>query len=166
MSVGSTVSYTAQHFPANAALTISWKRPGGSIVSLGTTTTDGVGAASGSFTVPATEGGAGSAVIVTAGGVNVTTTVEIAARIAVIPGTVSRGQTVTVSLTGYGKHETVRIRWLVNGSWITVATVETSNTGSASISVTVPASATTGPNSVRGDGTAFRQQTNAVTVAP
>jgi len=71
---------------------------------------------------------------------------------------------VTVSLRGYGKTETVRIRWLVAGSWVTVATVTTSNTGSATVSVTVPATADAGPNAVRGDGTVFRQQTNAVIV--
>ena len=60
----------------------------------------------------------------------------------------------------------MRIRWLVNGSWVTIATVVTSNTGSANVDVTVPANASLGENSVRGDGTEFRQQTNAVTVEP
>jgi len=73
---------------------------------------------------------------------------------------------VNVSLRGYGKKEVVRIRWKVNGSWVTVATVTTSNTGSANVTVQVPANANVGQNSVRGDGTIFRQQTNAVTVVP
>jgi hypothetical protein len=55
---------------------------------------------------------------------------------------------------------------MVNGSWVTVATITTSNTGSANVIVTVPANATLGQNSVRGDGAVFRQQTNAVTVVP
>ncbi|MCB1133104.1 MAG: hypothetical protein KDN05_18430 [Verrucomicrobiae bacterium] len=54
----------------------------------------------------------------------------------------------------------------MNGSWVTIATVVTSNTGSANVDVTVPANASLGENSVRGDGTEFRQQTNAVTVEP
>ena len=91
---------------------------------------------------------------------------EVAPRIKVIPSTVSPGQTVDVSLRGFGKRESVRIRWLVNGSWVTIATVVTSNTGSANVDVTVPANADLGQNSVRGDGAEFRQQTNAVTVEP
>lgn len=164
VSVGQTVSVTAAHFPANTSVALTWRRPGGSTVSLGSVMTDQNGTASSSFTVPATEGGTASRVTAAAGGVSVTVTVEVASRIIVTPGTVSRGQAVTVTLSGYAKGEVVRIRWLINGSWITVGTVTTSNTGGASISVTVPANATAGQNSVRGDGTVFRQQTNAVTV--
>jgi hypothetical protein len=52
----------------------------------------------------------------------------------------------------------------VIGAWVRVATDTTSNTGGALVSVIVPAGAPLGQNSVRGDGTLFRQQTNAVTV--
>ena len=71
-----------------------------------------------------------------------------------------------MTLSGYGKQEVVQIRWLVNGVWITVGTVTTNNTGGANATVQVPVNATAGQNSVRGDGTVFRQQTNAVTVIP
>jgi hypothetical protein len=166
MSVGSAVGFDVAHFPANTSLTITWKRPGGSTVSLGSAAVDGTGAASGTFTVPATEGGTGSTVTFTAGGASVTVSVEVLTRIIVSPSTVSPGQAVTVILRGYAKGETVRIRWLVNGSWVTVGTVTVSNTGSATVTVNVPANASAGQNSVRGDGTVFRQQTNAVTVTP
>jgi hypothetical protein len=73
---------------------------------------------------------------------------------------------VNVSLRGYGKNETIRIRWKVGNAWVVVATVKASNTGSANVNVTVPANAPAGANSVRGDGTINRQQTNAVTVIP
>lgn len=164
VSVGQTVNVNAAHFPANSSLAITWRRPGGSTVSLGSLPVDGSGAASGSFTVPATEGGPDSRVTFTSGGASVTVTIEVTARIVVSPSTVSRGQSATVTLSGYAKGETVRIRWLVNGVWITVGTVTASNTGGATVTVTVPANATAGQNSVRGDGTVFRQQTNAVTV--
>jgi hypothetical protein len=167
VTVGQPVNVTVAHFPANTSLTLTWKRPGGSTVALSGITTDETGAVSGTFSVPATEGGAGSQVTVSApSGASVSVAIEVAPRISVSPTTVSRGQAVTVTLRGYGKGETVRIRWLVNGSWVTVGTVTTSNTGSAAMTVNVPANAASGRNSVRGDGTAFRQQTNAVTVVP
>jgi hypothetical protein len=167
VTVNQRVGLTATDFPANTTLSLTWTRPGGSIIALGEITTDEAGAASGSIAVPATEGGTGSQITVRAGdGTSVTVSIEVAPRIKVTPGTVSPGQTVDVSLRGYAAGETVRIRWLVNGSWITVTTVTTSNTGSANVNVTVPGNADLGQNSVRGDGTAFRQQTNAVTVVP
>jgi hypothetical protein len=167
VTVGQPVSVTAEHFPARAVLSLTWTRPGGSTVSVGTIVTDGAGTAIGAFGVPATEGGSGATLTVSApGGASASVTLEVAPRIAVSPGTVSPGDAVTVTLRGYGKGEVVRIRWLVNGSWITVGTVTTSNTGSASLTVTVPANAAMGPNAVRGDGAVFRQQTNAVTVVP
>ncbi|MGH2550924.1 MAG: hypothetical protein ACRDHN_16150, partial [Thermomicrobiales bacterium] len=167
VSVGQSISVTAEHFPASSSLTMTWRRPGGSTVDLGTMMTDGTGAASGSFIVPATEGGLGSQVTIrAANGASVAVSLEVAPRIGVSPSTVSSGQAVTVTLRGYGKGETVRIRWLVNGTWVTVGTVTTSNTGNASITVTVPANANLGQNSVRGDGAVFRQQTNGVTVVP
>lgn len=165
-TVNGSVDFSTENFPADSSISITWRRPGGSTVDLGTTMTDGSGEAADSFRVPATEGGSGSQITFASGGTSVVITFEVAPRIKVIPATVSPGQTVEVSLRGYGKKEAVRIRWRVNGVWITVATVTTSNTGSANVDVTVPAGASVGQNSVRGDGTVFRQQTNAVTVTP
>jgi hypothetical protein len=165
-TVNAGVSFTVEHFLPGSTISITWRRPGGSTVSLGTVTADSSGEAAGSFVVPATEGGSANRVIFASGASTVSTAFDVAPRINVIPATVSRGQVVEVSLRGYGKQETVRIRWMVNGSWVTVATITTSNTGSANVNVTVPANATLGQNSVRGDGAVFRQQTNAVTVVP
>ncbi len=162
-TVGTGVGYTLAYFPASSTVNIVWHRPGGSTVAVGTATTDASGSASGTIVVPATTGGA-NLISFTSGSEVVTVSYEVAPRIQVAPSTVSRGQAVSVSLRGFGKNETVRIRWLVNGSWVQVATVVTSNTGSANLTVNVPANANLGPNSVRGDGTTFRAQTNAVTV--
>ena len=76
----------------------------------------------------------------------------------------ARGQSVDVSLRGFGRTEAVRVRWLVNGNYVLLTTVTTSNTGSANVNVTIPAGATVGANTVRGDGTDFRAQTNAAMV--
>jgi hypothetical protein len=164
-TVNSTVSFTLANFTPDSTVTAVWRRPGGSTVDVGSVTAGDDGSATGTLVVPATNGGANT-VTFSNGTQSVVTQFEVAPRIKVIPGTVSPGDTVEVSLRGYAKGESVRIRWLVNGSWITVATVTTSNTGSANTSVVVPANAAPGQNSVRGDGTVFRQQTNAVTVDP
>jgi hypothetical protein len=163
-TVNVTVTYAIEAFPADSEVTITWRRPGGSTMAIGTVTTDAAGSATGSFKVPATEGGPNNRVIFASGDVGVTLPFEVAPRIKVIPGEVSAGGDVEVSLRGYGKGETVRIRWLVDGVWVQIAEVTTSNTGSANVTVTVPERANAGPNKVRGDGPQFRAQTNAVSV--
>ncbi|MCC6705781.1 MAG: PKD domain-containing protein [Thermomicrobiales bacterium] len=165
-TVNVVVAYSVEGFPANAEVAITWRRPGGSTVAIGTFETTPNGTATGSFRVPATEGGPASRVTFASGDVGVTLPFEVAPRIKVIPAEVSAGQTVEVSLRGFGKGETVRIRWLIDGVWVQIATVTTSNTGSANLTVTVPADVDPGANKVRGDGLQFRAQTNAVTVIP
>jgi hypothetical protein len=86
-------------------------------------------------------------------------------RIKVIPNSaLIRGQTVNISLRGYAAHETVNIRWIKNGSFVKVASVAMSSTGSANVNVKVPAWVPNGYTSVRGDGSFGHAQTNAVTV--
>jgi hypothetical protein len=164
-TVNSKVGFSLSNFTPSATVTITWKRPGGSAVEVGSTTISSDGAGAGSFPVPATTGGI-STVTFSDGTKSATVQFEVAPRIKVTPSPVAPGDTVDVSLRGYGKKESVRIRWLVDGQWVTVATVTTSNTGSANVSVTVPENASEGSNSVRGDGTTYRQQTNAVMVVP
>lgn len=163
--VNSTVSFTLTNFTPNSTVSVTWRRPGGSSASMGSVTISNSGTGAGSFPVPGTTGGINT-VLFSNGTTTISSQFEVAPRIKVSPAAVSPGDTVDVSLRGYGKGETIRIRWLVNGSWVTVATVKASNTGSANTAVTVPANASAGANSVRGDGTVYRQQTNAVTVIP
>ena len=162
-TVNTNVAYTVANFPANAAGTIVWRRTSGSTIDIGAFQTDGTGAASGTFKVPATPGGAGQVITFASGAVSRTATYEVAPRIKVATGAV--GQAVDVSLRGFGRQEQgIRIRWLINGSWVQVATMNASNTGSANQNVTIPTGATVGANSVRADGPQFRAQTNAATV--
>jgi hypothetical protein len=86
--------------------------------------------------------------------------INVPPRIKVTTSAAVRGQLADVSLRGYAKNETVRIRWEYGDGWKLIATVVTSNTGSANLQVTVPTWAEDGFNSVRGDGTIMRQQTN------
>jgi hypothetical protein len=161
-TVNTHTDYAISNFPANATVSIAWQRTSGSLIDLGTVQTDGSGAASGTIRVPATPGGA-QLVHFTSGAISAAASYEVAPRIKVLDsGAV--GDQVTVSLRGFGKNETVRIRWYANGQWLTVGTVTTSNTGSAHATVTIPVGAESGFNSVRGDGTEFRAQTNVALV--
>ncbi len=162
-TVNTDVDYTISNFPANSTVTITWRRTSGSIITIDTVQTNASGAATGSFPVPATPGGAGQVITFTSGSVSKTATYEVAPRIKVATGSV--GDSVDVSLRGFGRQEQgIRIRWLINGSWVQVGTANASNTGSANVPVTIPAGAVVGANSVRGDGPAFRAQTNAAQV--
>ena len=161
-TVNSDVDYTVTNFPANATVAITWRRISGSIINIGTFQTNASGGATGSFKVPATPGGAGQVITFTSGAVSRTATYEVAPRIKVEAGLV--GQAVDVSLRGFGRVETVQIRWLVNGSYVQVGQVTTSNTGSANVDVVIPNGAVGGANTVRGDGPQFRAQTNAAMV--
>ncbi|MFL5758390.1 MAG: hypothetical protein ACJ789_01555 [Thermomicrobiales bacterium] len=163
-TVNSFLHYTIIGFPHNAPVQITWRRLSGSIIAIATVQSSATGTATGVFRVPATTGGKGQLITFTSGSVSKTVSVEVAPRIKIIENSVQRGQFVDVSLRGYAKKESVRIRWQQGTSWVTLATVLTSNTGSANVMVKVPSFAPDGLNSVRGDGTVFRQQTNAVNV--
>lgn len=162
--VNSNISFQVNGFPANAPVAITWRRLSGSTINIATVQTNGSGSASGTFKVPATPGGPNQQITFKSGSVSKTVLFEVAPRIKVTTDPAIRGEPADVSLRGYGKKETVRIRWWNGSAWIEVARVLTSNTGSANIDVIVPAWAPTGLNSVRGDGPMNRQQTNAVNV--
>jgi hypothetical protein len=160
--VNSGVSFSISWFPPNTTIGIKWDS-----TSLGTIQTNSSGKASGSFRVPAAPMGKHT-VRWSVGSITAQRTFTVVPRIKVIPGTVSRGQTVNFSLRGYAKYETVRIRWKKGSTWVEIGRVRTSGTGSANAYLKVPAWAPDGPASVRGDSlnsTGGRAQTNAVTVS-
>jgi hypothetical protein len=163
-TVNSYVGYTVIGFSQYASVHITWRRLSGSIIDIGTVQANAVGEVIGKFKVPATTGGPGQLITFTSGNVSKTATFEVAPRIKIIENPVARGQLINVSLRGYAKNEVVRIRWKKGSSWVQVGQVTTSNTGSANVFVTVPSFAPDGLNSVRGDGSVFRAQTNAVNV--
>jgi hypothetical protein len=158
-TVNSTVQYTLRYFPINSLVNVTWDgKPFATVMTTSTSTSTG------SFKVPASP--IGNHLIRWSGGDrSATSTFTVVPRIKLIPNAVSRGQTVNVSLRGFAKQEVVRIRWKKGSSWVQIATVNTSNTGSANINVTVPTFVPDGPTSVRGDGSVGRAQTNAVTVS-
>jgi parallel beta-helix repeat protein len=145
-------------YPPNHSLYLRWD---GTL--LGTFPINGAGAATARFRIPAAPKG-NHVLRLSATGVAKTVNYEIVPRIKLIPGTAARGQTVNVSLRGFAARETVRIRWQRGSSWIQLAQVTTSSTGSANIDVKVPTWALDGAASVRGDGPIGRAQTNAFIV--
>lgn len=164
-TVNTWVTYTVTGL--QPLVTFEWNlvRPDNSTLLLVTATVDATGAATGRFRVPATPGGKNQKLRVTSDQFSKDFTFEVIPRIKVTPDPVQRGQQVDISLRGYAKKEVVRIRWKRGSSYVEVAKVTTSNTGSANVTITVPLFAADGENSVRGDGTIFRQQTNTVTIS-
>jgi hypothetical protein len=160
-TVNSNASFSISSYPPNTSIGVRWD---GTL--LGTIGTNSSGKASGTFKIPAAPMGTHK-VRFSVGSIGTERTFTVIPRIKVIPGEVSRGQTVNISLRGYKARETVRIRWKKGSVWVEIAQVTTSNSGSANIDVKVPTWAPVGPNSVRGDSvnsTGGRAQTNAVTV--
>jgi hypothetical protein len=159
-TVNQSIPFTINRFPQNPAVTIYFD--GQQIGSVGTNL---YGTGVGSFTVPAAPKGQHTVKFYRFGR-QASDTFTIKPRIKIIPNeNIARGQTVNVSLRGFNKQEIVRIRWKLGSSWVQIAQVTTSNTGSANINVKVPTFAPNGPNSVRGDGNkGGAAQTNAVTV--
>jgi hypothetical protein len=166
-TVNNWVTFSIIGYPPNSPVQITWRRLSGSRINIDTVQTDGTGAAAGRFRVPATPGGPNQQIAFTSGSTTQTLLFEVAPRIKVLTNPAVRGDEVNISLRGYAKQEAVRIRWRnpADGKWVELARITTSNTGSANVLVTVPAWAPDGNNSVRGDGTVFRQQTNTVAVS-
>ncbi|MFL5761147.1 MAG: metallophosphoesterase family protein, partial [Thermomicrobiales bacterium] len=157
-TVNSRATAIVSGFPPDHTLYVRWD---GTL--LGTFSIDGAGVAIARFRIPAAPKGIHT-VRFSATGVAKVVEYEVVPRIKLIPHTAARGQTIDVSLRGYGAHETVRIRWKRGSSWIQVTQVMTSSTGSANVKVKVPTWATDGQASVRGDGSFGRAQTNAFDV--
>jgi hypothetical protein len=157
--VGSSLRFRIFRFPNDPGVGIFFDGK-----KIGSVATDVSGVAAGSFIVPAAPMGAHTVRFFRFGR-NATQTFSIKPRIRLIPSAnISRGHTVNVSLRGYAAHETVRIRWKKGSTFVQIATVNTSSTGSANIDIHVPTFVPDGPTSVRGDGTFGHAQTNAVTV--
>jgi hypothetical protein len=158
--VGSTVAFQALRFPQDPAVSIYFD--GGKI---GSFATDIFGNGAGNFIVPAAPMGPHTVKLYRYGR-SAKATFTVKPRIKVSPSSnVPRGSTVNVSLRGYAAHETVNIRWIKNGSFVHIAYVTTSSTGSANINVTVPKWVPDGFTKVRGDGAYGHAQTNSVTVS-
>jgi hypothetical protein len=158
--VGTTVGVTLTLVPPGDPIDIRWDGQRIVAVTIDQSTSSG----SGSFRIPAAIKGVHTVSARRGDTVIESKLIEVVPRIKIIPGMAGWGEKVDVSLRGYKPWTIVRIRWLRGSTWVEVARVSTSRTGSANIYVPVPSWAPVGPNSIRGDAvTAIggRAQTNA-----
>jgi hypothetical protein len=158
--VGSYCYFTLEFYPLHMSVPITWDgKVIGSVMTGSSSFTDG------SFKVPASTLGAHS-VHWKYGHWDTKITYTVKSSIKLAPSSnVLRGQIVHVYLRGYAAHETVNVRWIKNGSFVTIAQVTTSGTGTANVDVHVPTWVPNGSTKVRGDGTSGHAQTNSVTVS-
>ena len=159
-TVDTVITLQGSNFPASQPVTILWKG-----TAVGTVTSDTSGNVRGTYKVAATP--MGEYQLGFDGGLKwkLTTAVTIVPRVKVLPSNAGRGETVKISLRGFAKGETVRVRWIKGGSWVELGRVTMSSTGSGELWIPVPNWVPDGPSSVRGDGTSGRAQTNAVVIA-
>jgi hypothetical protein len=158
-TVGSLINFYLYRYPLNVTVTVRYDG-----VAIGSVHTSSAGDAAGNVKVPASIMGPHT-VKFTYGSWASQATYTVKPRIKVTPTTVSRGQIVNISLRGYKGYEPVKIRWKKGDTFVQVAVVTTSSTGSANVGVVVPSFVPDGTTSVRGDGVYGHAQTNAVTVS-
>jgi hypothetical protein len=146
-TVGSPLGLILTGFPPNQAIELRWDNKFQGYPFL----TDQDGNCSVNIRVPATTQGLHT--ITARFGEDATASMQfkIVPLIKISPTTELRGRTVYVTLRGCAPRTIVRIRWKKGTTWVEVARVTTSGTGSASVGVTVPLWAPEGPNSIRGD---------------
>jgi hypothetical protein len=158
-TVNSNLNFYVYRYPMNVTVYVKWD---GAVI--GSVKTGSVGDAAGLVKVPASIMGPHTLTFSYGSWIS-SATYTVKPRIKIIPSSVSRGQTVNVSLRGYKGFEPVKIRWKKGDTYVQIATVTTSSTGSANIDVKVPTFVPDGTTSVRGDGVYAHAQTNAVTVS-
>lgn len=165
-TVNTRIRYTLERFPADSQVTITWNRLTGGTVNLGTVTTDATGSASGDFLIPATPGGSGQIVTFVSSSVSATAMIAVNPRVKVTPSVAAPGETIDISLRGLPRQEPYVIRWRAGntGAFTVIASGTTSNTGSANVAFTIPASAVEGPYQLRVEMAPYNLQTNAFSV--
>ena len=150
-SVNSTLNFLLHRYPLNVNVPITWDG-----VAIGTVMTNDLGQGPGSLKIPAAPMGPHTLRFLY-GHWTSAITYTVKPRIKVTPSNnVARDQTVNMSLRGFAKQEVVRIRWKKGSSWVEIARVTTSSTGSKNVDLKVPKFAQNGSTSVRADGNRAR----------
>jgi hypothetical protein len=155
--VGTSVAVLFLGFPKNRTVTISWDGK-----ALASTTSSAAGDGSVSIQVPNARKG-GHTITATRGQTSASARFTVVPRLRLSPSTVEVGDTLSVSLRGYAKGEAIDI--LLDSTAKRLATVAASGTGSASITVTVPA-ATGGRHKIIGHGATGSQSAASFVVVP
>ena len=142
--VGRTVTASVSGFTQSRTVTITWDG-----TTVATTTSSVVGDGSASFTTPKARKGSHK-VTATAGTTSASATFTIRPSLAVSPTRGKVGRTVSVTLRGYAKAESITVAWDSTSKQLT--TVIASSSGSADVQVVIPP-APGGTHKVIGAGT-------------
>jgi len=136
--VASSAVVTCRGFLASETVAVHWGRVGSSPLASST-----VASGTATLTVPVPKSPSGRYVLTAIGGTSgrrATAEFSVLPSLRISPDAGLTGTAVTATLRGYPANQTVEIVWRHASSAITVATVETSYSGSASVGFTVPAS--------------------------
>jgi hypothetical protein len=155
---GSTQTANGHGYNASQSVVVHWSTPTGPI--LGTTTTNGLGAWTLNFVVPVNP--AGTYQVIGVGqpsGPTAMHSFKITPTLMITPTSGARGSSATMSFTGYGAGETVKIKWdcatIGCASGTILATVVANSSGNASsIHVTIPLATTIATHTIGGAGSA------------
>lgn len=141
-------------FPAAESVTVKWYHDATTSVNVKTVTIGALGKASAISTVP--DAVAGDHTVEADDGdaltTNPTTTFTVVPSVKVSPTSAKVGNTVTVSVRGYGAAEAVTINWVVAGTPTVMDTTVTNGFGKGTASFVIPQAAM-GTYEVQGDGT-------------
>jgi hypothetical protein len=149
---GTSITASAQGFPASANITVAWNQvngSGGTQVCAGAT--DGNGSYSCSFPIPKV--GAGSyPLVATANGRTASTTIGVTgpAAVAIAPTSGPVSSTITITAGGFGAIETLNFAW--DGSASAWQSGQTDGNGSVTFPALVP-NLGTGPHTLHATGT-------------
>ncbi len=150
--VGTAVTATLRGFAANQPVDIVWHHAA-SVVTVATVGASYSGSASVSFVIPAASYGAHAVDGVGPGAGNrATASVAVSPSMALSSTGGVAGSTVRVTLRGFGRLETVGLSWSGGGLTEELGSVVASSTGSASITVTLPAGAPAGDATITATG--------------
>jgi murein DD-endopeptidase MepM/ murein hydrolase activator NlpD len=143
--VGSQFEFKLTGFPANTSVALSWSRPSGSVIALGSVTTNASGGAGGVITVPTTSGGTGNALTATTGSLVRAVSILVLGSAIPSPSVAGPGQSIEIVFRGFDSSATYTIKFVDAASTsFTLGTVKMTSTGSATKSFTIPSNAATG----------------------
>ena len=137
-------------FPAFTNLTLQWRKPNGTLLPLGSVTTNVAGAARTRITIQETPGGGQNAVVATGGSVTRSLTVKVAPYVFYQAGNAGRSNTAVIKGTGYPASTTIPATIALFGQSAVAITpsVVTDANGSFIVSYLVPANAPLGDASI------------------
>jgi subtilisin family serine protease len=149
---GSSFNVSLRGFMKQQTVAIKWYN-GSSYVTMGTVKTSNTGSANKDFVVPTTYRGGHKVEADPPVGGSVSTTFAVKPRFKIVPGSGASGSTASIELKGFVAGETVKVYFFNGATKILLRTKTASSTGSATSTVTIPASATISAHTIQAEGT-------------